>query len=79
MLRASLITTLFAASTIVGCAGGGETGDIELQLTGADQIQLFTLPAQPKNEPANYGIVSAIVTINEIDAKVIEFAGIKIN
>jgi hypothetical protein len=70
MYRASLITTLFAASSLIGCVGGAPTSDVELQLTGADQIQLFSLPAQPNSEPGDHGIVSAIVTINEIDAKV---------
>ena len=73
MYRASIITTLFAASSLAGCVGGAQTGDIELQLTGADQIQLFSLPtgpAQPNSEPGDHGVVSAVVTINEIDAKV---------
>ena len=70
MYRASLMTALFAASTLVGCAGGPQPGEVELQLTGADQIQLFSLPAQPNSEPGDYGVVSAIVTIKEIDAKV---------
>ena len=70
MSRASIITSILAASTLVGCAGGGgTTGDIELDLTGADQTQLFSLPAQPDNH-TNPGVASAIVTINEIDARV---------
>ena len=72
MHRGSLITTLLVAATaLAGCAGGGlEPGDVELQLTGADQMQLFSLPAQPETEPGDHGIVSAVVTIKEIDAKV---------
>ncbi|MGZ3427102.1 MAG: DUF4382 domain-containing protein [Polyangia bacterium] len=70
MFRASFITTLFAASSLAGCVGGAPTSDVELQLTGADQIQLFSLPAQPNTEPGDHGIASAIVKINEIDAKV---------
>ncbi|HXU71876.1 MAG TPA: DUF4382 domain-containing protein [Polyangia bacterium] len=69
MSRASIIS-LLAATALVGCAGGGATtGDVELDLTGADQTQLFSLPAQPDNH-ANPGVTSAVVTINEIDAKV---------
>jgi hypothetical protein len=70
MYRASLITTVLAASSLVGCVGGAQTGDIELQLTGVDQMQLFSLPAQPNTEPGDHGIVSAVVLINEIDAKI---------
>jgi uncharacterized membrane protein YgcG len=70
MSRASLISILFAASSLTAGCVGGPTSDVELQLTGADQIQLFSLPAQPNTEPGDHGIVSAIVTINEIDAKV---------
>ncbi|MCU1281846.1 MAG: hypothetical protein JWM53_5392, partial [bacterium] len=73
MSRASFMTTLFAASSLAGCVGGVQTGDIELQLTGVDQIQLFSLPtgpAQPNTEPGDHGIVSAVVTVIEIDAKV---------
>lgn len=71
MSRASSMTTIFVAATLAGCTGGGaQTGDIELQLTGADQIQLFSLPAQPDNQPGDYGVVSAVVIVNEIDARV---------
>ena len=62
---------MFVAATVAVAAGcSAPSGSVELQLTGADQIQLFSLPAQPNTEPGDYGVVSAIVTINEIDAKV---------
>jgi hypothetical protein len=70
MFRAPSMTTILVAAMLAGCSGGLQSGDLELQLTGADQIQLFALPAQPNTEPGDYGVVSAIVTINEIDAKV---------
>ena len=69
MFRASSITTILVAAALAGCTGA-QSGSVELQLTGADQIQLFSLPAQPNTEPGDYGVVSAIVTITEIDAKV---------
>src|SRR4051794_7988204 len=68
MFRASSLTTILVAAALGGCSA--QSGSVELQLTGADQIQLFSLPAQPNTEPGNYGVVSAIVTITEIDAKV---------
>jgi hypothetical protein len=67
MSRASLFSIVCVASSLVAGCVGTPTSDVELQLTGADQIQLFSLPA---TEPGDHGIVSAIVTINEIDAKV---------
>ena len=69
MFRASSFATILVAATLAGCSGA-QGGAVELQLTGADQIQLFSLPVQPNTEPGNYGVVSAIVTITEIDAKV---------
>jgi hypothetical protein len=68
MFRASSLTTILVAATLGGCSA--QSGSVELQLTGADQIQLFSLPVQPNTEPGDYGVVSAIVTITEIDAKV---------
>jgi hypothetical protein len=68
MSRASCFTTILVAATLGGC--NAQSGSVELQLTGADQIQLFSLPAQPNSEPGDYGVVSAVVTITEIDAKV---------
>src|SRR6185312_8388699 len=35
-----------------------------------DNYQLFSLPAQPQTEPGNYGVVSAVVIVKEIDARV---------
>src|SRR5262249_26287700 len=50
--------------------GSGDlTGEIELDLTGADQTQLFSLTAQPDNH-TNPGVTAAVLTITEIDAKV---------
>ncbi|MCA1665473.1 MAG: DUF4382 domain-containing protein, partial [Myxococcales bacterium] len=68
MLRASSIATILVAATLGGCSA--QSGSVELQLTGADQIQLFSLPVQPNSEPGDYGVVSAVVTITGIDAKV---------
>jgi len=70
MSRVSVFTSILVAAALAGCGGGLQAGDVELQLTGADQMQLFSLPAQPATEPGDHGIVSAVVTIKEIDAKV---------
>ncbi len=71
MYRAFRITTLLvAAAAFVGCAGGPQPGDVELQLTAASQMQLLSLPAQPDTEPGDHDIMHALVIINEIDAKV---------
>ncbi|HEX8950551.1 MAG TPA: DUF4382 domain-containing protein, partial [Polyangia bacterium] len=65
-----MTTFLVAATTLSGCAGGLQPGQVELQLTAADQLQLFSLPTQPNTEPDDHGVASAMVTIKEIDAKV---------
>ena len=70
MYRALGLTTILVAASLAGCAGGMQPGDVELQLTAPDQFQLFSLPAQPTTEPGDHGVVSAIVIIKEIDAKV---------
>lgn len=67
MYRALMI---LVAASLAGCSGGMQPGDVELQLTAADQFQLFSLPAQPTTEPGDHGVVSAVVIVKEIDAKV---------
>jgi uncharacterized protein DUF4382 len=68
MRSRSIIITLFAV-LVAGCDTGPQTGEIQLALVGADQIALFGLPSQP-TAPDHNGIVSAIVTIKEIDARI---------
>lgn len=71
MHRGSFITTfLVAAAALSGCMGGAQPGDVELQLTGADQMQLLSLPAEPNTEAGDHDIIKAIVTLKEVDAKV---------
>src|SRR5579884_1547321 len=59
--------------SLFGCSDGLQPGNVELQLTGADNVQLFSLPVQPvqpQTEPGDHNIASAIVIVDEIDAKV---------
>lgn len=70
MLRVSCFASILVAAALSGCGAGLQPGDVELQLTGADQMQLFSLPANPATEPGDHGVVSAVVIIKEIDARV---------
>ena len=62
------------AAALAGCAnGGGDEGNIQVALQGADQISLFSLStgATANTKPARTAdVVSAFVTIVEIDARV---------
>src|SRR2546426_3267295 len=62
------------AAALAGCANGaGDEGNIQVALKGADQISLFSLStgATANTKPARTAdVVSAFVTIVEIDARV---------
>lgn len=66
----TIACTLGVAGGLVGCVGGSgsQTGDIQLALVGAPNYALFDLPSQAKPQAAS--VASAVVTINEIDARV---------
>ena len=74
MRRIALRTLVLCIAALAGCNGGGPVegpppgGNLELALVGADQIQLFDATTNTAGVPNS--VVSAIVTINEIDAKV---------
>src|SRR5579864_7690419 len=69
MRSLSIISTFFALTLAAGCNDSSQTGEIQLALVGADQISLFNLPSQPATPESN-GVVSAVVTIKEIDARI---------
>lgn len=62
--RCALIATLAALS---GCGGGPKTGDIQFAVVASDQYQLFDF--SPQNTTPSE-IVSAVVIVTEIDARV---------
>lgn len=73
-MRSIPMVAALALSMVAGCTGGGageQPGEVTFSLTGADNIQLFdatyTTYCQKNND---WSVVSAIVTIDEIDAKV---------
>ncbi len=76
-MRPMTMTTMmvgFVALAMVGCAGqiSGQPGDVTFSLTGAsDTVQLFDANYQSYcHQNKDWTVVSAIVTVNEIDAKI---------
>jgi hypothetical protein len=62
----SMIAASLLATAIYGCSSGEQSGEIQLALAGTDQSQLFTFT--PQTQPTSNDVVSAVVTIKEIDA-----------
>src|SRR3954470_9368123 len=58
------------AAALAGCATGGEEGQIQLAIKGADQIELFNFSSTNTKPAGAADVVSAVVTINEIDARI---------
>jgi hypothetical protein len=58
--------TIFAGA-LVGCGAGAQPGVVQLGLVGADQVSLFSLTP---DHTLFADVVSAVVTIDEIDGRV---------
>lgn len=68
MQRCALITTI--ALSLFGCSGGDQPGQVQFALVGADHIQLFDLTTATPENTTPSEVVSAIVIVDEIDARV---------
>ena len=65
----TMITAL--ALAVAGCGGMSQLqpGEVQVALTGAEDVVLFNKPTNDADKP-HYGVVGAVVTIEQIDAYV---------